>query len=230
MRDVSLVRSVVEELSASESYHTPLLVEAYGVHIFKCPILACSRFQHGFKTRKMRDEHQDSHRRRFQCTYKGCDYLILGFSAHRELAKHLLVHAATPDEITFPKVRCCSLKKSLEDAIDEDDATSVAALCAEVLAISDRKTGFLSRAVWKGSFNAARAIMETLGTEAEIGRKDGSRRSSIHYDAETGDEELQKWLLEVGADLKAQGSTGETALTNVFHRPVCDSDVLINLI
>ena len=209
---MSLVRSVVEELSAAASYHTPLLTEAYGANVFKCPILACSRFKHGFKTRKMRDEHQNTHRRRFECTNKGCEYSTLGFSTNRELVKHLLVHAPTPDEVVFSKVQRCPLKKSLEGAIDKDDSISVGALAAEVLALETKETGFLLRAIKKGSCRAAKILMEVLGTE-EISHKDRSGKSLMHFVSEIGNEEIAKVLIAAGANTKAQTQNRETPLT-----------------
>ena len=188
----------------AECGKTTLLIEAYGACLFRCWILACPRFLQGFTTRRLRDEHWQTHRSRFSCTHDGCDYSILGFLNRKELAEHLVEHNSQRLEITFPKVQRSSLNKALEYAIDQDDFLSTRRLSVEISTLPDRDTSFLLRAAKKENLEAFRALIPSLATIKDIDYRDKLGWAILHYSAHNGSEEMAKLVLGMGADVNAK--------------------------
>ena len=167
--------------------------------LFKCPIVPCPSFQDGFKSKDSRDKHLQTHRR-FLCTFNGCDYSILGFSSNSLLTQHLAEHASSVNEVSFPRIQRSSLQTLLKEAIDKDDFSSTNNLATEISNLPDKPVGFLLLALKKGKRKAAKAIVQALGSEIEVNHEDGWGRRAIHFVAESGDEELAKLIVELGAD------------------------------
>lgn len=162
LRHLSQARLIVEESFTATNPLSQLMTEAYGTQVFKCSVISCPRFRHGYKNNQIRDKHQLTHRGGFECTHKGCDFSILGFSASEELAKHLIEHSPAPITINFPKVQRRSWRKSLESAIDEDDAVAVRALCAERSDSLHAENGLLIRALQKKNREATKVLLQVL--------------------------------------------------------------------
>lgn len=196
LEHISKVRSTIEDLWGNTDYESFPLAEAYGKSPFKCSILSCPRFQDGFTSKESRDSHRASHRDRLQCPFEGCDYFMLGFTNNYELSKHLVEHRSLPDEAVFPKVRSCSLRKSLENAIDRNDILSVTTLSKEASTLLVQDHGFLLRAIKKGSLKAAKALLPILGTKEEFRHQDKSGKGAVVAAAENGDEELMNLMIE----------------------------------
>lgn len=154
------VRSVLEMLAASRTKAAAIFQEAYGTKIFKCPILSCFGFLEGFTSQEMRDKHETTHQgQQLSCTHDGCDYSIIGFSSMKQLVKHMAEHETPPKEVQFPRVKQCSLRTSLEYAIDKDDDLAVRALLSEFSALQFYETDFLGRALRQRSCKAIKILL-----------------------------------------------------------------------
>lgn len=206
LRHLSQARSIIEESFKTADPLSELMTEAYGTHVFKCSVISCPRFRHGYKNDRMRGTHEANHRGRFECTHKGCDFSILGFSTGQELAKHMIEHNSLSDAIRFPKVQRCSLRKSLESAIDRDDAVAVRALCAEAPDTLPTKSYLLKRALNEKSRQAMKVLLQVLPIEAKTNSTKTYATMAMHLAAEEGDEELANLVIAMGADLEPQRS------------------------
>ena len=198
------VRSIIEDSSPSGRDKAISPPDAYGTCTFKCPILACPRFLQGFTTKKLRDEHRQTHRSRFRCTHEGCDYSVFGFLNTKQLAEHLVEHDSQRLEITFPKAQRSSLQNALEYAIDKDDFLSARKLSTEIAANPDRSIGFLLRAVKKRNLEAFKALIPALATKKDIEFRDKLGWAALHFSAQNGSEEMAHLVLEMGADVNAK--------------------------
>lgn len=138
----------LEEISSQTIKNSPVLTEAYGRFVYRCPIVRCTRFFRGFATRHERDKHLKGHERNHRCTEKNCDYVELGFVSEGDLNKHVqLCHGTTSEDSIFPNVRPVSQKKALKDAIDRDDALAIRDICDAQTVHTIGETGFLLQAV-----------------------------------------------------------------------------------
>ena len=165
-------RRVIETAIDQPRANQGLLLSAYGARPFKCPIVACRRFQYGFSRSKERDSHVRTHDR-FKCEEMRCDYRLLGFSSLGALKMHTsLCHGDGFDQITFPNIQPQSIWESLEIAIDKGDCLVVKQLCIEARSILGRPKGFVLRALQKKSFAAAHIIIEHLGSAEELRFRD----------------------------------------------------------
>ena len=204
LRGISEVRSILENLSPQVFGDSPLLTEAYGKSLYKCPILRCPRFHRGFANCDLRDKHLRSHKRAYKCTVEGCDYLEIGFSTSADLTRHKhLCHCELNEEFSFPSVKRASLSQTLKDAIDRDDASAVRGLCAEMLACPINETGFLFRAVKRKSFAAALVLLELLGSD-EINHKAKDERTVLHEVVETMSVDFLMKILSTDIDINTE--------------------------
>ena len=191
------VRRILEECSAEITKCSPILTEAYGTMLFKCPIISCTRFYQGFATRQQRDKHLRRHERAHKCTYEGCDYRELGFPTEVELRKHVeLCHNASPEEPAFPNVQRVNMSKALNDAIDRDDAQAVRDICSEISVFPPRQTGFVLRAVKRRSISTALVLIELLGTDIEMNHKDSKGRTALHEAVQIRNDDLFDRILD----------------------------------
>ncbi|KAF6218628.1 hypothetical protein HO133_005979 [Letharia lupina] len=212
LRGVFEVRGILEKLPPQVFKDSPLLAEAYGRSLYKCPIKKCSRFQRGFASRNLRDEHLQSHERAHKCTVEGCEYLVIGFPTRADLTRHKqLCHCELNEEFMFPSVKRASLSQALENAIDRDDASAVRDLCAEMSVYPTNETGFLFRAVKQKSFGAALVLLELLGSD-QIHHKAKNERTVLHEAVETTHVDLLKKILSTDVDVDAEDSRGRTPL------------------
>lgn len=191
---------MIEKSFATANPPSETMTEAYGTRVFKCSLISCSNFRHGFLNNAARDKHQKKHQGQFECTHKGCEFSIYGFSTTQELEKHLIEHNPPPNTICFPKVRRCSLESSLKSAIDQDNAVAVRALCAEG---SELSSNLLKRALSKKSHNATKVLLQLLSTKKNMKTY---ARTAMRLAAEKGDEELANLVIAMGADSEPQGS------------------------
>ena len=183
---------------------SPLLTEAYGKSLYKCPIVKCPRFHRGFASCNLRDEHLRSHKRAYKCTIEGCDYLEIGFPTSVDLTRHKqLCHCEPTEGFTFPSVKRASLSQTLKGAIDRDDASAVRDLCAEMLAYPINETGFLFRAVKRKSFGAALVLLELLGSD-EIDHKAKDGRTVLHELVKTNHVDFLKKILSTDIDVNVE--------------------------
>ncbi|KAI9819644.1 MAG: hypothetical protein M1827_007094 [Pycnora praestabilis] len=214
LQSLGEVRSILENLSRQADRNPKLFTEAYGTHIFKCPIIKCSHFHQGFKTQKERDEHLQRHTRSFICTEPDCDYAVIGFSSQSTLKHHYrLCHEPATDDISYPsRVQPRSIPETLEDAIDKDDAIAVRAIAAEALNLSEIKAGYLLRAVKKESNAAASVILDVLDAERETKYKDKKRMTALHIVAEQGNAPLARKMIQVCADINGTEGLGRSPL------------------
>ena len=193
----------MEKLSPQVFGDSPLLTEAYGKSLYKCPFVQCPRFHRGFASCNLRDEHLRSHKRAYKCTVEGCDYLEIGFPTSVDLTRHKqLCHCELTEDFTFPSVKRASLSQTLKDAIDRDDASAVRDLCAEMLAYPINETGFLFRAVKRKSFGAALVLLELLGSD-EINHKAKDGRTVLHEVVKTNHVDILKKILSTDIDVHA---------------------------
>ena len=212
LRGVFEVRGILEKLPPQVFKDSPLLAEAYGRSLYKCPIKKCSRFQRGFASRNLRDEHLQSHQRAHKCTVEGCEYLVIGFPTRADLTRHKqLCHCELNEEFMFPSVKRASLSQALENAIDRDDASAVRDLCAEMSVYPTNETGFLFRAVKQKSFGAALVLLELLGSD-QIHHKAKNERTVLHEAVEATHVDLLKKILSTDVDVDAEDSRGRTPL------------------
>ncbi|KAA6406931.1 MAG: hypothetical protein FRX48_09229 [Lasallia pustulata] len=197
------IRGLVEAASEESTGLSTQVTGAYGMLIFKCPIVRCRHFHEGFRSRTKRDGHVKGHQRPFRCAIEDCDYQIFGFASEAALTAHSLAcHDSSCEVFTFPTIQPRSIWKCLEDAIHDDDAIAVRALCEEVMDLPDAKTGFLLRAVEMKSFKAACAIAELLGGNSkEMNHQGQRRRSALHVAAELGEEDLVRFISGTSADV-----------------------------
>ena len=192
---------------------SPLLTEAYGKSLYKCPTVKCPRFHRGFASRNLRDEHLRSHKRAYKCTVEGCDYLEIGFPTSADLTRHKqLCHCELTEAFTFPSVKRASLSQTLKDAIDRDDASAVRDLCAEMLAYPINETGFLFRAVQRESFGAALVLLELLGSD-EFDHKARDGRTVLHELVKTNHVDFLKKILGTDIDVNAEDTQLRTPLS-----------------
>ena len=205
------VRRILEEFSAEISRRSPLLTEAYGKMLFKCPIISCIRFYRGFENPEQRDKHIGQHERAHKCTHEGCDYRELGFPTEIELRKHdELCHKAFPEEPTFPNVQRVNLSKALNDAIDRDDVQAVQDICTEVLACPLRPTGFVLRAMKRQSISTALVLIELLGNDVEMNHVDSKGRTVLHEAVQIRNDDLFDRILDTEINVEVQEHNGLT--------------------
>lgn len=189
---------MLEKLAASATKLPTMFQEAYGVKIFNCSILSCSRFLNGFKTQKLRDMHETTHQgQRLDCTHEGCDYSIIGFSSTQELAKHMIEHEMPPREVQFPKVKSCSLRKSLEYAIDKDDGLAVKALLSEASTSLFKEADFLGRALSKKSCGATKVLLQDHRLEESESSMKFAAAKVIKLAAENDDVEMASLAIKM---------------------------------
>lgn len=218
LRRLLEVRMILEELSSQTIKKSPMLTEAYGISVYKCPIIRCTRFFRGFATRHERDEHFKGHERNHRCTEKGCDYVELGFVSEGDLNKHVqLCHNATSEDFIFPNVRPVSTNKALKDAIDRDDVVAIRDICDAQTVRTIGETGFLLQAAKKKSFNAAMVVMELLGTTSEVGHQDKKGRTALHEAVEGVEfESLLVEILKMEVDFQPKDIYGRTPLAKAL--------------
>lgn len=109
-RAIVKIRSIFEDLSIAPSLEpeTKKRLEVYyGTLWNKCPRHLCFYFHEGFSTTVRRDQHVDRHERPFCCTETGCPRILYGFSAEKELKKHILNNHPDPSTFAwkFPRVK-----------------------------------------------------------------------------------------------------------------------------
>ena len=205
------VRRILEDFSAELPKRAPVLTEAYGIMLFKCPIIHCTRFYQGFATRQQRDKHVGQHERAHKCTNEGCDYRELGFPTEGELRKHVeLCHRVLPEEPTFPKVQRVNLGKALNDAIDRDDVEAVRDICSGTSECPLRQTGFVLRAMKRRSITTALVLVELLGTDVEMNQVDSKGRTVLHEAVEIRNDGLIDRILDTGIKVDVRDHNGIT--------------------
>ena len=205
VRRVVEVRRILEDFSAEIPRRSPILTEAYGKTLFKCPIVSCTRFYQGFENTEQRDKHLGQHERSHKCIQEGCDYWELGFRTEVELRGHVeLCHSALPEEPMFPNVQRVNLSKALNDAIDRDDVQAVRDICSEVLACPLRQTGFVLRAVKRRSISTALVLVELLGTDVEMNHVDSKGRTVLHEAVRIRNDDLFDRILDTGIDVEVR--------------------------
>lgn len=206
LRRLLEVRRILEELPSQANKALSMLTEAYGICLYKCPIIRCTRFFSGFTTGHERDKHVQRHERSYKCLKKDCDYSELGFASEVDLKKHVQIcHGTSSEDFIFPNVRPISTSKALKDAIDRDDALAIRDICDSRKAHTIKETGFLLRAVKKRKLNAAMVVMELLGTTSEVNHRDQFGRTAFHeamIDVEF--EILLKEILKSNFDIRAE--------------------------
>ena len=196
------VRRILEDFSAEISKQSPILTEAYGTMLFKCPIISCTRFYQGFTTRQQRDKHLIQHERAHKCIHEGCDYRELGFPTEAELCRHVeLCHRVLPEDTTFPNVQRVNLSKALNDAISRDDVQAVRDICSEVLVCPLQQTGFILRAMKCRSISTALILVELLGTDVEMNHKGGKGRTALHEAVLIRNDDLFDRILDTEIDV-----------------------------
>ena len=103
---ISHIRDTIEDswISALSNHkQDPTMKEIYGEPGYKCPQIGCVRFDTGFKTKALREEHVRRHIRPILCTEAGCHYQILGFETNDQLERHLRMHGmGSEKEMEFP--------------------------------------------------------------------------------------------------------------------------------
>ena len=185
---------------------SPILTEAYGKMLFKCPIISCTRFYQGFENTELRDKHLRQHERAHKCTHGGCDYRELGFPTEVELRRHVeICHNALPEEPTFPNVQRVNLSKALNDAIDRDDVQAVRDICSEMSACLPRQTGFILRAVKRRSISTALVLVELLGTDIEMNHVDSKGRTVLHEAVQIRNDDLFDRILDTEINVEVRG-------------------------
>ena len=70
------IRGLVEAAREESTGLSTPITEAYGMLMFKCPIVRCKHFHEGFCSRAKRDGHVKGHQRPFRCAIEDCDYQI----------------------------------------------------------------------------------------------------------------------------------------------------------
>ena len=212
------VREILEEFSSHAIKESPILTDAYGITLYKCPIKRCSRFSHGFATRHSRDEHLKGHERTHKCTYQGCDYSELGFASEGDLNKHVeLCHGTKSEGFIFPNMLPVSTSKALKDAIDRDDGSAIRDICDAQRVHTIRDTGFLLQAIKKKSVNAAMVVMELLGTTGEVCHQDQNGRTALHEAVvEVEFETLLQEILKLDVHLQPKDIDGVTPLAKAL--------------
>ena len=225
VRRVVEVRRILEDFSADIPRRLPILTEAYGKMLFKCPIISCTRFYRGFENPEQRDKHLRQHERAYKCMHDGCDYRELGFATEVELRRHVeLCHNALPEEPTFPNVQRVNLSKALNDAIDRDDVQAVRDICSEILVCPRRQTGFVLRAMKRRSISTALVLVELLGNDAEMNHVDSKRRTVLHEAVHIKHDDLFDRILDTKINVEVRDGDGLTpflrALQKGYHHAI----------
>ena len=198
---------------------SPILTEAYGKMLFKCPIINCTRFYQGFENTEERDKHLGRHERAHKCTHEGCDYRELGFPTEVELRRHVeLCHNALPEEPTFPNVQRVNLSKALNDAIDRDDVQAVRDICSELSECPLRQTGFILRAVKRRSLSTASVLVELLGTDVEMNHVDSKGRTVVHEAVQIRNDDLFDRILDTEVNVDVRDRDGLTPFLTALQQ------------
>ena len=213
------VRRILEEFSAEVPKGSPMLSEAYGIMLFKCPIVHCTRFYHGFASRQQRDKHLGQHERTHKCTHEGCDYMELGFPTESELRRHIeLCHRVLHEEPTFPNVQRVNLSKALNNAIDRDDVQAVRDICSEISVCPLRETGFILRAIKRRSISTALVLVELLGTDVEMNHVDSKGRTALHEAVQIRNDNLFDRVLDTGIEVDVRDCEGFTPYWRALYQ------------
>jgi ankyrin repeat protein len=173
-----------------------LIKDAYGSSYFKCRIFACPNFQQGFSSRGQRDSHvQIQHIRPFKCTYVDCAFYTGGLRTRAALDNHLSwAHDAMTLPLRFPKVKPQSIWKSLEDAIDCDNAILVQTLCAGVSEVP-KEQRLILRATKNGCFLSARVLVGHTPFLEQFYRDHSTMKRVLSITSQAGERELMLKIL-----------------------------------
>lgn len=217
LRRILDVRAILEELPAQSLKDSPLLHEAYGKSLYKCPMTQCNRFHRGFASRELRDEHWKAHERAYKCTIESCDYVVVGFPTSADLTRHEQLCHHWQDGYTFPSVKRASLTQTLNVAIDRDDASATRHICDEMKIYPTDETGFLFRAVKHKSYSAALVLLELLGFNGQLRHKDKNGRTVLHEAVRITHMDLLKEILDTDLDVNAMDSKRRTPLSEALE-------------
>jgi ankyrin repeat protein len=203
---ISRARASIEQFSVVPFFENrELFLSAYGIAVYKCPILTCPHFGNGFTTRNLRDAHYQRHERLFKCEHEECDYSAFGFPTKATLARHVrLCHEAWTDQPIFPKISRRPIDKALNDAIEKEDLIAVRTLAMELLDLQDAPAGFLMRSIKAGKRNCARLLIEILGETKEMDHQDSSGTTALHMLVQNADEELLSAMLATSVNVNTQ--------------------------
>ena len=206
----------------------PLLAEAYGEFLYKCPLINCARFSQGFADRDLRNKHVSGHERLHKCSHDGCDYSEVGFATGAQLSQHIqLCHDIGPENYTFPKVQRISCEKALNDAIDRDDVLAVRNICATMSDFPTQETGFLFKAIKRKSLKSALAIMELLGTESELNYRDRKGSTVLHEAVKLDHTELLEKIIETNFALNVKDYHGRSPLSIALRQGCFNAVILL---
>lgn len=217
LRRVLDVRAILEEIPAQTLKDSPLLHEAYGKSLYKCPMTQCSRFHRGFASRELRDEHLKNHERAYKCTIESCDYLGVSFPTSADLTRHEQLCHCELDEFTFPSVKRASLTQTLNVAIDRDDASATRRICEEMRIGPIDETGFLFRALKRTSYSAALVLLELLGFNGQLRHKDKDGRTVFHEAVRITHMDLLNEILDTDVDVNAMDCKGRTPFSEALE-------------
>ncbi|MCJ1382347.1 hypothetical protein MMC17_005460 [Xylographa soralifera] len=205
-RQIHRTRAFIETTfeSTTDQSDATNLRRAYGFGPFKCSVISCTRFHEGFPSREGRDTHYRKHSRPFKCTHDDCDYRTRGFSSARALTLHTtLDHNSSTLPHRFANMKIRSVWESLEDAIDQNDRSTVRELCVEVKDLPNKPTGFILRAARKNHVEVARVLVQNIGSFDEYYHKDKRGKIALFYASKNGHLELSQLLLAYTlADIK----------------------------
>lgn len=171
--------------------------EADGSSYFKCPIFGCPAFQQGFSCQRQRDSHvQKQHVRPFKCTHVDCAFYTRGLRTRAALDNHLSwAHEAVTLPFRFPKLKQQSIWKSLEDAIDCDNATLVQTLCAGVSEVP-KDQRLILRATKNVCFLSAHVLVDHTPFLEQFCRGDHSTiKKILSITSQAGERELMLKIL-----------------------------------
>lgn len=219
LRRLLEVRAALEALSTQTIKESPMLMDAYGGSLYKCPMTRCTRFFRGFTSRYQRDEHLRGHERNHKCPEKRCDYSELGYTSECELKKHIeLCHGESSDYFPFSNVRPVSTSTALKDAIDRDDASAIRDICDPATVMMISETGFLLRAIKKKSLNAAMVVLELLGTTSEVHHQDEKRTALQEAVVGAKFQTLLEKILKTNVNFQTTYIRGDTPVCRALEK------------
>lgn len=166
---------------------------------------------------------QKQHVRPFKCTHVDCAFYTKGLRTRTALDNHLYyAHEAMTLPFRFAPLKPQSVWKSLEDAIDCDNATLVKTLCAGVSEVP-KEQKLILRAIKNGCFLSARVLVDHTPFIEQFHRADDSTAKRVLSTlSQAGEREL---ILKILSSFLSEGKVTKERLQVAWDFALSEDNV-----
>ena len=228
--ETSIIRDAIERCLAvdcANAQDKQVMEEIYGKLRFDCPRIGCDRFQTGFESKSLPEEHLHRYDRPFLCTEKGCLFETLGFETNDQLEKHLAHTHAKDSEKVFKFPQTSNRRKhNFLKACDRGDLSTVQQCLREGVDVNLRDLPIVY-AVANSHYFVCKLLLEN---GAKITYPQWEEQTILHKAANTNDIKLVDYLVKSRPhhlDIHQRDHDGNTALEcAIFAKATLAIDLL----